>query len=287
MTKIALLGAGGKMGVRLATNLQGEPYDVAHVEVSEVGKKRLKDAIGADCVDQGAALASADVVLMAVPDALIGKIAKTFVDQLKPGCAVIMLDAAAPHAGELPERADITYFVTHPCHPSIFRYEPTEEAQKDYFGGVKAQQAIVCALMQGPDAHYKLCEDVAKTIYKPVTRSHRVTVNDMAILEPGLSETIGATLVTALREATDRAVEKGVPRDAAMDFMLGHLGIEMGILFEDFPGQFSDGAKYAIAQAKSKIFKDDWLDVLEPDAITASVKEICNPPASFGKGGAS
>jgi hypothetical protein len=278
MTKVALLGAGGKMGVRLATNLLGAPYEVAHVEVSEAGRKRLKDAIGADCIDQATALKDADVVLMAVPDALIGKIAHTFVDQLKPGCAVIMLDAAAPWAGELPERADITYFVTHPCHPSIFRYEPTREAQKDYFGGVAAQQAIVCALMQGPEEHYALCEDIAKTIYKPVSRSHRVTVEGLAILEPGLSETIGATLVTALREATDRAVEKGVPRAAAMDFMLGHLGIEMGILFEDFPGQFSDGAIYAINQAKPKLLKDDWLRVLEPDAIKQSVVEICNPP---------
>jgi D-apionate oxidoisomerase len=278
MTKVALLGAGGKMGVRLASNLQGSPYDVAHVEVSDVGKQRLKDAIGAECIDQATALKDADVVLMAVPDALIGKIAHTFVDQLKPGCAVIMLDAAAPWAGELPKRADITYFVTHPCHPSIFRYEPTLDAQKDYFGGVAAPQAIVCALMQGPDEHYALCEDIARIIYQPVSRSHRVTVEGLAILEPGLSETIGATLVTALREATDRAVEKGVPKEAAMDFMLGHLGIEMGILFEDFPGQFSDGAIYAINQAKPKLLKDDWLKVLEPDEIKQSVKEICNPP---------
>ncbi len=278
MTKVALLGAGGKMGVRLATNLQGSRYDVAHVEVSEVGRKRLKDAIGAECVEQSTALADADVVLMAVPDALIGKIAHTFVNQLKPGCAIIMLDAAAPWAGELPERADITYFVTHPCHPSIFRYESTAEAQKDYFGGVKASQAIVCALMQGPEAHYALCEAIAKLIYQPVSRSHRVTVEGLAILEPGLSETIGATLVTALREATDRVVEKGVPKEAAMDFMLGHLGIELGILFEDFPGQFSDGAIYAINQAKPKLLKDDWLRVLEPDEIKQSVREICNPP---------
>lgn len=278
MTKVALLGAGGKMGVRLATNLRGSPYEVLHVEVSEEGRKRLKDATGFDCVDRDAALRDADVVLMAVPDALIGKIAKTFIADVKPGCAIIMLDAAAPHAGELPERADVTYFVTHPCHPSIFRYEPTREAQKDYFGGVKAEQAIVCALMQGPDAHYALCEDIARTIYKPVTRSHRITVDQMALLEPGLSETVGATLVTALRQATDRAVEKGVPREAAMDFMLGHLGIEMGLLFEDHPGRFSDGAILAIEKAMPRIFRDDWLGVLEPDEIMQSVKDICNPP---------
>ena len=280
MTKVALLGAGGKMGVRLALNLHGSRFDVAHVEVSEAGRHKLKHATGFDCVDQASALSQADIVLMAVPDALIGKIAHTFVNDLKPGCAVIMLDAAAPHAGELPERADITYFVTHPCHPSIFRYEPNREAQKDYFGGVAARQAIVCALMQGPEEHYALCDEVAREIFKPVTRSHRVSVEGLAILEPGLSETIGATLISAMREATDAAAAKGVPKEAAMDFMLGHIGIELGILFGDFPGQFSDGALMAIADAKPKLLKDDWLDVLEPDEIMASVKAICNPPAS-------
>lgn len=277
MTKVALLGAGGKMGVRLAGNLRGSRFEVLHVEVSEVGRRRLKDALGFDCVDQATALRDADVVLMAVPDALIGKIAHGFVASLRPGAAVIMLDAAAPHAGELPKRSDITYFVTHPCHPSIFRYEDSLAAQKDYFGGVAARQAIVCALMQGPEEHYGLCEEIAKTIYKPVTRAHRVTVNDMALLEPALSETIGATLVTALREATDAVIAKGVPREAAMDFMLGHLGIEMGILFEDFPGQFSDGALLAIGKAKPKLLRDDWLDVIEPAEVMASVKDICNP----------
>ena len=52
MTKIALLGAGGKMGVRLATNLQNTRFSVQHVEVSEEGRARLKDAIGAECVGQ-------------------------------------------------------------------------------------------------------------------------------------------------------------------------------------------------------------------------------------------
>lgn len=276
MKKVALLGAGGKMGVRLAKNLKEANYELQCVEVSEVGCERLKSEAGLDCVDGDLALLGADIVLMAVPDALIGKIAHTFVDKLKPGAAVIMLDAAAPHAGEMPVRDDITYFVTHPCHPPIFKYEATAEAQKDYFGGVAAQQAIVSALMQGPDEHFAMCEEVAKCIYQPVMRSHRTTVEGMALLEPGLSETIGATLVTALREATDVVVAKGVPKEAAMDFMLGHLGIEMSILFDEFPGMFSDGAKLAIANAKPKLLKDDWLNVLEPEEITASVKAICN-----------
>jgi D-apionate oxidoisomerase len=276
MTKVALLGAGGKMGVRLARNLVGEPYEVAHVEVSEEGRERLRNELGFDCVDADAALAEADVVLMAVPDALIGKIAKGFIDKVRPGCAIIMLDAAAPHAGELPERGDVTYFVTHPCHPPLFDDETDPAARADFFGGVRARQHIVCALMQGPEDHYELCEDVARTIYKPVMRSHRVSVEQLAILEPALSETVGATLVTALREAVDEAARRGVPREAAMDFMLGHLKIELGILFGAFPGQFSDGALMAIENAKPQILREDWLErVFAPEAVMRSVKDIC------------
>ena len=67
MQKIALLGAGGKMGVRLATNLQGGAFEVLHVEPSEEGRARLKAATGLDCVDGDNALADSDAVLMAVP----------------------------------------------------------------------------------------------------------------------------------------------------------------------------------------------------------------------------
>lgn len=277
MTKIALLGAGGKMGVRLATNLQGSDYRVDHVEISQEGRERLRAAIGAECVDQRQALAEADVVLMAVPDRLIGKIAHSFIDEVRPGTAIIMLDAAAPHAGELPRRADVTYFITHPCHPPIFNDEVDPQAKMDFFGGIAAKQHIVCALMQGPEEHYAMCEAVARTIYKPVMRSHRCTVEQLAILEPALSETVGATLSLAMRDAVEEAVRRGVPQQAAIDFMLGHLNIELAIAFGVFPqGRFSDGALHAIDKAKPQIFREGWLErVFDSDSVMKSVKEIC------------
>ena len=280
MTKIALLGAGGKMGVRLATNLKGSRFSVDHVEVSEEGRQRLRQQTGFECVERDVALGEADVVIMAVPDRLIGKIAHDIIDTVKPGVALIVLDAAAPHAGEMPSRKDVTYFVTHPCHPPIFSDETDLEAQRDYFGGVRAKQAIVCALMQGPEEHYALCEEVAREIYKPVMRAHRCTVEQLAILEPAMSETVGATLCMALREATDEAIRRGVPEAAAMDFMLGHLKIELAIAFQIFAeGKFSDGALYAIDQAKPLIFRDGWLErVFDSRSVMQSVKEICNPP---------
>lgn len=280
MTKIALLGAGGKMGVRLAANLQGSRFQVDHVEVSDEGRQRLKDAMGADCIGQDTALAEADVVLMAVPDRLIGKIAHGIVGMVRPGTAFIVLDAAAPYAGEMPDRKDVTYFVTHPCHPSVFNDETTPEAKADFFGGVAAKQHIVCALMQGPEEHYALCDEIARIIYGPVIRSHRCTVEHIAIMEPALSETVGITLCIALKEAVDEAVRRGVPAEAAREFMLGHVNIGLGIAFGAFPqGRFSDGALYAIEQARPVIFREGWLgSVFSPEAVRRSVQEICNPP---------
>ena len=199
MTKVTLMGAGGKMGVRLATNLMESDHDVSHVEIDPVGKQRLKDETGIDCVNQNQALSEAEAVILAVPDRLIGKVLSGFVNELSSGTAVIMLDAAAPHAETLPNRDDITYFVAHPCHPPLFNDETAPDAKKDYFGGIAAKQHIICALAQGPEEHYAMCEKIARDFYRPVMRSHRCTVEQMALLEPALSESVGATFAKVLK----------------------------------------------------------------------------------------
>ena len=277
MSTIALMGAGGKMGVRLATNLKGTDHDVLPVEISPEGQKRLHDETGLTCVEQGQALSAADTVILAVPDRLIGKILSGFIDQLKPGTAVIMLDAAAPHAEVLPERHDVTYFVTHPCHPPLFNDETDPAAKTDYFGGIAAKQHIVCALAQGPEEDFAKCEAIARAIYAPVMRSHRCTVEQMAILEPALSETVGATFAQALADATRAAADRGVPYQAAEDFMLGHLNILLAVAFGAQPGgKLSDGALLAIKEAEPVIFQDGWIDkVFDPAAVKASVASIC------------
>lgn len=278
--RIALLGAGGKMGVRLARNLKQARFVVDHVEVSAEGRQRLLDSVGAACVDEAAALAACEIAILAVPDRLIGAVARGAAARLQPGAAIIILDAAAPHAGKMPDRKDLTYFVTHPCHPPVFGNETDPEAQADHFGGFKAKQAIVCALMQGPESDYARCEEIARAMFAPVMRAHRCTVEHMAILEPAMSETAAGTFCLALRAAADEAVRRGVPRAAAFDFMLGHLNIELTIAFELTPGaRFSDGALQAIREAQPVIFREGWLErIFDPAAIRASTAAICDPP---------
>ena len=275
MTKVALLGAGGKMGVRLATNLARTDFHVAHVELSPSGQARLKAETGLDCVPQDNALDGAQVVILAVPDTVIGKVAAAIVPVLAPGTMVVILDAAAPFAGHLPERDDITYFVTHPCHPPIWNDEDTPEGRADHFGGVAAKQGVVNALMQGPEEHYNLGERVAKAIYAPVARSHRVTVKQMAMLEPGLSETVCASLMAVMREALDECVARsGVSHECARDFLLGHMNILGAVLFNERDGAFSDACNKAIEFGKPMLMRDDWKRVFEWDEITASIERI-------------
>lgn len=274
MTSIALFGAGGKMGYRLAKNLKGSRFDVRHIEVSDAGKKRLKDDFGVDCVDVDTGLAGAEVVVLAVPDTLIGKVASSIVDKLVPGTMVVVLDAAAPAAGHLPKRDDLTYFVTHPCHPPIFNDETDPAAKRDFFGGIAAKQHIVSALMQGPEEAYALGEEVAKTIWAPVMRSHRVTVEQIAILEPGLSETVCASLLVVMRQAMDECVARGIPKEAARDFLLGHMNVLGAVIFEETPGVFSDACNKAIEFGIPVLMKDDWKRVFEPEEIAASIQRI-------------
>ena len=209
-----------------------------------------------------------------MPDTAIGKVAASIEHLLKPGVMVVALDAAAPFAGHLPKRDDLVYFVTHPCHPPIFNDETDPVAQKDRFGGVAAKQHIVSALMQGPEHAYALGEEIAKTIWAPVMRSHRVTVEQMALLEPGLSETVCASLLDVMREAMDEVVRRGVPAEAARDFLLGHMNVLGAVIFKEVDGVFSDACNKAIQFGKPALMRDDWRLVFEPDEIAASIQRI-------------
>jgi hypothetical protein len=283
MNTIALFGAGGKMGCRLTDNLVKHPeYQMRSVEVSEAGIAALGER-GLSPTPQTEALAEADAVILALPDRILGRVAQEIVGQVKPGTIIMTLDPAAAHAGELPDRADIAYFVTHPCHPPVFNYEATPDERRDFFGGVKAPQAIVCALGQGTDSDYEKGEQIAKAMYAPVTRSHRVTVEQMAILEPAMAETVAACCITIIREAMDEAVKQGVPPEAARDFMLGHVNIPLAIVFGEIGSPFSDGAKLIIEHGKHFLFKPDWKRVFEPESVKEQVQAIVKgtpPPQS-------
>lgn len=275
VTKVALMGAGGKMGCRITDNMKDLPeFEMYYVEVSEAGIANLAQR-GVKPTAQAEALAKADAVILALPDKLIGKITAQVIPTLKPGTMVIGLDPAAAYAEVIPLREDLTYFVSHPCHPPMFHDEVTPEARNDWFGGIHAKQHIVCALHQGPEADYARGEQIARAMYAPVMNAYRITVEQMAILEPALVETFAATVISAIKEALDIAVGMGVPEEAAREFLFGHIRIELAIIFGFAGFPFSDGAKLAIKNAYPKIFLPEWKEnIMNMMALKHSVAEI-------------
>lgn len=272
--KVALMGAGGKMGCRITDNMKDlSGYDMLYLEVSETGIANLQERELS--VSDVETVTHADVVVLALPDKIIGKITSNLVPKLKSGAMIIGLDPAAAYAEVMPIRDDLTYFVAHPCHPPVFNDEDTAEARGDWFGGVHAKQNIVCALYHGAEDEYAKGEAIAKAMYAPVINSYRVTVEQMAILEPALVETTLATLLTGLRQALDMAVEMGVPEDAARAFLFGHIRTELAIIFDISGFPFSDGALLAIDNAYDKIFRPDWKEnIMNIDALKKSVSDI-------------
>jgi hypothetical protein len=272
--RVALVGAAGKMGTRISRSLRDEcGYAVLCVEADPRGEQTLRDR-GDNPQSLRDAASQADIVVLAVPDRRIGAVAAQSVPRMREGSLLVCLDPAAPFAGRLPPRDDIAVFVCHPAHPSVFNEETDLEARFDFFGSGKARQAIVCALMRGSEEDFHRGEALARAMWKPVLRSHRITVEQMAILEPALAETVAATCITMIREAMDEAIHRGVPPEAARDFLLGHVFCELGIIFDRSGFPFSDGAKRAIEDAKRELFQPDWKKVFTPEAIRKSVAAI-------------
>jgi hypothetical protein len=272
---VALIGAGGKMGMRITNNLLKTSHNLSLVEVGDEGKQRLRE-IGLETVNLEDAVKHVDAVILAVPDVVIGKVSAGIVPQMKKGAVLMLLDPAAAYLDQLPDRTDVTYFAAHPCHPPIFNDETTMEAKQDFFGGVAAKQAVVCALIQGPEDHYAAGEQIAREIYAPVMRAHRMTLDQMAMLEPAMAETIGATAALLLRDAMNEAVKNGVPAEAARDFMIGHLNILLAVAFGEAKNPLSDACLVAVEFGREHLLQPNWNELFKPESVRKQVESMLN-----------
>lgn len=278
MTRVTILGAGGNMGRRITRGLRNLPaYELTFVEPSERGQTLLRDELDAETTPLEEALRGADVVIFAVPDSIVRHIAADVVPMLDPGTSILFLDPAAIAADRIPHRDDINCYVTHPTHPPLYSLldETEAAARRDYWGGGLARQAIVFAVAWGDDGGTAdTVEKLASDMFAPVTRAHRITVMQMAMLEPALSETVTNGCVAVIHESMHRVIAAGVPAEATQDFLMGHFQIGIALIFEQMDWKLSEGAAMALSKARESLFKDDWFKVFEEDAILESVKAI-------------
>lgn len=257
---IAVIGAGGKMGMRVSNNLVKIAHNVWYAENSPAGQERVT-ATGRSLTDSAVAVADADIVIFAVPDLALKAVTSDLVPKMKSGAIALTLDPAAAYAGLLTRRDDVINAVTHPCHPSVFLQRTTPEEYADTFGGIAAPQDAIAAIESEDPIKKQIVEDTVRIIFAPVIDVHWVTVKQLAQLEPTLVETIACMIGDLLKESLHEAVHTmGIPEPAARSILLGHTQVALAnTLRGDNP--FSDACKIAMDYGRESIIRDDWKKV--------------------------
>jgi len=270
---IAVIGAGGKMGMRVSNNLVKTDHNVFYSENSPAGQERVT-ATGRTLTDTDAAVADADVVVLAVPDLALGAVSKAVLPNMKTGSILLTLDPAAAHAGLLSRREDVIQAVTHPCHPSIFLERHTPEEYADTFGGIAAPQDAIAAIESDDEAKRELLETVVRVIFAPVVDVHWVTVKQLAQLEPTLVETIACMIGALLKESLDEAINTmGIPEAAARSILLGHTQVALAnSLKGDNP--FSDACLIAMDYGRESIVKEDWKKIFTDEELDKNLAKM-------------
>ncbi|GAB7189869.1 phosphogluconate dehydrogenase C-terminal domain-containing protein [Kineococcus sp. NUM-3379] len=273
---VTVVGAGGKMGMRVSANLQKSPFAVRYCENSPRGRQALTE-LGREVSDTDEAVTDSDVVILAVPDVVLGAVSEHVVPLMRPGSILLTLDPAAAYAGLLARREGVAQAVAHPCHPSVFLERRTDEEYADTFGGIAAPQEVVAALEVDDESVRARAEEVITTIYAPVIQVHWVSVKQLAVLEPTLVETIACMIGDLLKEALHETVHTaGVPAEAARAMLWGHVGIALTNALRG-SNPFSEACHVAMDYGRESIVREDWKKVFrdeELDAVIARMLKI-------------
>jgi len=119
-----------------------------------------------------------------------------------------------------------------------------------------------------------LGEQVARDMYQPINQVHRITLEQMAILEPAMVETLAQTCMEVVKDGYNEIIRLGVPEAAARDFVLGHLRIQIAVLFGEVNGTFSDAAYKISKRARPLLFREGWEKIFTMADIKEQVRDI-------------
>ncbi|MET3143152.1 UNVERIFIED_ORG: ketol-acid reductoisomerase [Arthrobacter sp. UYEF2] len=87
---VSVVGDGGKTGMRVSRNLQKSAHTVFYSESSPAGQERVR-AEGRGITSTEDAAKNADVVILAVPDTVLGIVSEGVLPQLKAGAILLTL----------------------------------------------------------------------------------------------------------------------------------------------------------------------------------------------------
>jgi hypothetical protein len=88
---------------------------------------------------------------------------------------------------------------------------------------------------------------------------------------------VAMPFVETMVEAVDECANKyGIAREAAFDFIIGHLNVEISMWFGFSPKVPSDAALRLMRFAKGVVVKDTWREALSPRKVKEASELIIN-----------
>ena len=262
--RIALIGAGGKMGMRVSNNLAKTAHSVAYVENSPAGAQRTIDA-GRALTDAAAAVADADIVVFAVPDLALASVTADLVPKMKSGAIALTLDPQPRTRVCSPIVTMSSARSRTRAIPSIFLQRQTPEEWADRSAASPPRRT------RSPRSVGRPCQagdrrgDRAGDL-RTIVDVHSVTIS-IAQLEPtlvGPSRAVGALL----NERCPSHQHHGIPRRQRSVLCTGHARSPSPMDCAATTAGFSTHCLIAIDYRQRehhqgqlpKIFRDDELD---------------------------
>ena len=256
---VALFGANGRMGFRAANSklVSSPDFDVLLVEKDAESAARL-EKLGRAVTPADEALAVSDLVILAVPDLLIGSVANEVAPKMKPGAAIVFFDAVSAYMGQVDYLDGIGYYMVHPCHPAMFSKQPSLEAYADVYGSKAGVQDVLTCRIRGDAETYETVKAMARLIFDPVGKCFEATLEQMVYLEPTLAETATGTMSLILRRCFEHAREMGLDDEAARSIILGHVQTMLAGIAGVLKDNPSDAARVAMSHGISYMLRPDW-----------------------------
>lgn len=106
-----------------------------------------------------------------------------------------------------------------------------------------------------------------------------MTSEQIAFLEPTLVELLGATCLYAMAETVDEAERRGINRDAAVSFLVGHIYNLTCNFLGYIPGKppVSDACKVAIGLGNRLVMREDWKRIWDDEVLHKVINTMLHP----------
>ena len=260
---VSVIGATGVFGAQVVKNLlRGDRKEKYQVLICKTTGQSFGKVGELEAVELDEAIPKSDFIILCVEDFEIKDYSNKIVPLMKPGATMILVDASAAYIGDLMMKDGCSFVMVHPCHPPLFG--PPEE---------KGEDIVVC-LIKGNESAFEEAKNVCIDMFESVKKVHRVTVEQMVLLEPAAAEIIFNPAALLIKRTIDKVISMGVPKETAESFLLGHALTGLKIVFGKDPHGWTRTADAAAKIGFDLIINKNWEKIFDREELKHLIRRI-------------